>query len=59
MPHLHHATFTPLCFLVDGLVGDEAVCFLKHLARGLSVTSERHYGEVIKWLWARLAFALV
>ena len=24
----HHATFTPLCFSVDGLVGDEAACFL-------------------------------
>ena len=53
------ATFTPLCFSVDGLVGDEAACFLKHLGRSLSVTWERHYGEVIRWLRARLAFALV
>ena len=29
----HRATFTPLCFSVDGLVGDEAACFSKHLAR--------------------------
>ena len=29
------ATFTPLCFSVDGLVGDEAACFLKHLGRSL------------------------
>ena len=30
------ATFTPLCYLVDGLkVGDEAAFFLKHLARSL------------------------
>ena len=55
----HHATFTPLCFLVDGLAGDEAACFLKHLGRSLAVTWERHYGEVIRWLRARLAFALV
>ena len=34
------ATFTPLCFSVDGLVGDEAACFLKHLDRSLSVTWE-------------------
>ena len=27
------ATFTPLCFSVDGLAGDEAACFLKHLRR--------------------------
>ena len=55
----HHATFTPLCFLVDGLAGDEAACFLKHLGRSLAVTWERHYGEVIRWLRACLAFALV
>ena len=55
----HRATFTRLCFSVDGLVGDEAACFLKHLGRSLSVTWERHYGEVIRWLRARLAFALV
>ena len=34
------ATFTPLCFSVDGHVGDEAACFLKHLGRSLSVTWE-------------------
>ena len=55
----HRATFTPLCFLVYGLVGDEAACFLKHLGRSSSVTWERYYGEVIGWLQAQLAFALV
>jgi len=54
-----HATFMPLCFSVDGLVGDEATCFLKHLARSLSVTWDCHHSEIIGWLWARLAFALV
>ena len=29
------AHFTPFCFSVDGLVGSEAVCFLKRLAVGL------------------------
>ena len=43
----HHAAVTPLCFSVDGLVGGEAACFLKHLGRSLSSTWERHYGEVI------------
>ena len=33
---------------VDWLVDDKAVCFLKHLARHLSVTWECHYGEVIR-----------
>jgi len=55
----HHATFMPLWFLVDSLVGDEAACFLKHLARSLSVTWERYYGKIIGWLRAQLAFALV
>ena len=56
-----HATFTPLCFLVDDLhiAGDEAVCFLKHLARSLSVSWEHHYGEILGWLRVHLAFALV
>ena len=54
-----HATFTLLCFSVDGLVGGEAACFLKHIGRSLSSTWERHYGEVIRWMRARLAFALV
>ena len=53
------ATFTPLCFSVDGLAGDEATCFLKHLANSLSVAWERSYSDVIRWLRARLAFALV
>ena len=45
--------------LVYSLVGDKAACFLKYLGRGLSVTWECYYGEVIGWLRARLAFALV
>ena len=53
------ATFTPLCFSVDGLAGVEATCFLKHLANSLSVVWERSYSDVIRWLRARLAFALV
>ena len=40
-------------------MGDEAACFLKHLGSSLSMTWECHYGEVIRWLQTRLAFALV
>ena len=50
---------TVICYSVDGHFGDEASCFLKHLARHLSVTWEHHYGEVIRLLWARLTFTLV
>ena len=48
-----------LCFSVDGLVGEEANCFLQHLARRLSVVWDRSFNEVLGWLLARLAFALV
>jgi len=44
---------------MDGLAGDEAACFLKHLVRSLFVTWKHHYGEIIGWLQAHLAFALV
>ena len=47
-----HTTFTSLCFSVNGLVGDEAACFLKHLGRSLPVAWERCYGEIIRWLRA-------
>ena len=49
---VHHATFTLLCFLPDGLVGDEAACLLKYLVRSLHLTWEHYYGEIIKGLQA-------
>ena len=48
--------FTPLCFLVDGLAGSEAACFIKRLAAGLSSKWERNYSDV---LCSRLAFAIL
>ena len=42
-----NATFTPLCFMVYGLVGDTAACFLKHLGSSLSMPCKYHYGEAI------------
>ena len=59
MPVLSVVPPSHQCFSVDGLVGDEAACFLKHLGRSVSSTWERHYGEVFRWLRARLAFAMV
>ena len=55
----HNATFMPLCFLVNGLAGDEANSFLQHLARSLSVKWDHNFSEILGWLHARLAFALV
>ena len=55
-----HATFTLLlCFAVDGLAGDEANGFLRHLTCSLSIKWGCNFSEVLGWLHARLAFALV
>ena len=55
-----HAHFTPLCFFsVDGLAGSEANCFLKRMACRLSSRWDRSYAEVLGWICARLAFAIV
>ena len=54
-----HAHFIPLCFFVDGLAGSEANCFLKRMACRLSSRWDRSYAEVLGWIRARLAFAIV
>ena len=53
------AHFIPLCFSVDGLVGSEANCFLKRMACRLSSRWDGGYAEVLGWIRARLAFAIV
>ena len=53
------AHFTPLCFSVDGLVSPEAASFLKRLAYCLSARWDRSYADVIFWIRARLAFAIL
>ena len=37
-----HVSFTPLCFSVDGLIGNEAKSFLKRLAERLSEKGMNH-----------------
>ena len=46
-------------FSVDGLAGEEANCFLRHLARHLSVVWDHSFNEILGWLHTHLAFALV
>ena len=53
------AHFTPLCFSVDGLAGSEATCFLKRMACRLSSRWDKSFAEVLGWIHARLAFAIV
>ena len=49
------ASFTPLCFFVDGLFGSEADYFLRRLADSLSVKWEKNYSVVMGYVRARLS----
>jgi len=53
------ASFTPLCFSVDGLLGGEAEVFLKRLANRLFDVWDRSFSDVVRWIRLRLAFALL
>ena len=54
-----HATFTPLCVTVDGLVGPEMSLFLKRLADRISSKWDQQYATTLHWLRTKLSFALV
>ena len=51
-----HATFTPLCVSVDGMLGSEAEFFIKRLGDFLAARWERPYSVVMGWVRARLSF---
>ena len=51
------ASFTPLCFSVDGMLGTEANFILNRLADRLSSKWEKPYSLVMGWVHARLSFA--
>ena len=53
------AIFTPLCVSVDGLIGKEAVSFVKRIGDGLSLKWNKPYSEVVCWLRTRLLFAII
>ena len=53
------ASFTPLCFIVDGLLGSEANFFLKCLAYHLAAKWEKSYSVAMGWVKARLSFAIL
>ena len=55
----HHATFTPLCVSVDGMLGFEAEVFVKKLSDFLAVKWERPYGVVTGWVRTCLSFAIL
>ena len=51
----HCATFTPLCFSVDGLASDETNSLLRHLVYSLSFKWDHSFSEILGWLHACLA----
>ena len=56
---VRRASFTPLCFSVDGLLGSEENFFVKRFAEYLATMWEKSYGVVIGWVKARLSFAVL
>ena len=56
---LHRASFTPLVVSVNGVLGQEANFFIKHLAQKLAHKWEKSNSEVLGWMRARLSFAIL
>ncbi len=54
-----HATFTPLCTTIDGLIGPEMSLFLKRLADRLASKWDHPYNNTLHWLRTKLSFALI
>ena len=53
------ATFTPLCVSVDGMLGSEAMFFVKRMSGFLAAKWERPYSVVSEWVRARLSLAIL
>ena len=45
-----HASLTPLCVSIDGLVGSEMNSFLKNMAQKLSTKWNRLYASTLYWV---------
>ena len=52
-------SFSPFVVTVDGTLGPEAVLFQRRLAEKLSVRWGRGYGEILRWIKARLSFVVI
>jgi len=57
--HDYHATFTPLCVSVDGVLGPETEYFVKRLSDFLAAKWESPNGVVMGWVQACLSFAIL
>jgi len=54
-----HATFTPLCVSMDGMLSSEVEFFVKRIGDFLAAKWERPYTVVMGWVRARLSFAIL
>jgi len=54
-----HATFTPLCVSVDGMLSSEAEFFVRRMSAFLAAKWERPYSVMIGWVRAHLSFAIL
>jgi len=54
-----HATFTPLCVFVDGMLGSEAECFVKRIGDFLAAKWKRPYIVVMGCVRAHLSFVIL
>ena len=53
-----HASFTPLCVSVDGLLGVEFKSFVKRLAEQLSIIKHQPYSMIMNWIKTKLSFSI-
>ena len=54
-----HATFTPLCLTIDGLLAPKMSQFIKHLAVRLSMKWDLKYSTILYWARSKLSLSLV
>ena len=54
-----HASFTPLCVTIDGLLAPEMAQFVKHLDTRLSLKWDLNYSTVLYWVRSKQSISLV
>ena len=54
-----HASFTPFVVSVDGVLGHDAQHLMKRLCDQIAVKWEKSHSEVMGWVRARMAFAIL
>ena len=53
------ASFTPYVVSVDGVMGHDAQHLMKNLCEQIAMNWEKSHSEVMEWVRARMAFAIL